>query len=175
MTTLRTRIYLEGLGQRAIATYASRMIVTIDHCEPHPSVLEGLTPQDRAQRLVIWKILKLVAKLYLNQVILRYPPTSATSQVIVEKIMPLFASLKSVLAEMLFPLFIVGIDAIGETRNQIARMMEVMFERFRIGNVRCAYSVLEHTWSGIMVAVSLLIGTRLRWNWLIRCSPLLND
>ena len=146
VTTLRARIYLEDLGQRAVAMWATRMIVAIDSCNPHPSDLEYLLDDERTQHLDIWKILKLVAKLYLNQVILRYPPCNSSSQVIIEQLIPLFTSLKTVLAEMLFPLFIIGVDALGDTRTHVGRMMESCYERFRIGNVRLAYTLLEKCW-----------------------------
>lgn len=146
-TAMAAKIHVEKWDQRRIATHASRMIVMIDNTEPKASELRELTrAQELPKHLAMFKILQLTAKLYINQTLLRYNPSSIGSQVLIQAVMPLFNNLGTVLVEMLFPLFIVGVDALCEDRAKVKRMLEIMHEKFRIGNVRCAYSVLEKCW-----------------------------
>lgn len=145
-TSLAARVRLENWTQRTIATHASRLIVAIDSCEPNQQDLFGLKAEEQAKHSAMFKILQLTAKLYINQILLRYNSTSIGSQILIQTVMPLLSSLQTVLVEMLFPLFIIGVDALGDDQKKVGRMMEIMFERFRIGNVRCAFSVMEKCW-----------------------------
>lgn len=146
VTSLSANAARDKWPPNAIAIHATRLIFTIDACEPPPGELLQIPWEDHPKHLAMFKILQITAKLYINQVLLQYKSTSAGSQILLKAILPLFSSLQTVLVEMLFPLFIVGVDSLADDRLKVGRMLEIMFERFRIGNVRCAFTVLEKCW-----------------------------
>lgn len=168
-TSLATKLHVEHWSPQTIRIHASRLVVEIDLCQPQAGELAYIPIDERPEHLIMFQILQYTAKMYINQVLLRYPSNSAESILLLQSVLPLFSSLQTVLVEMLFLLFIVGVDSLGDDRRKVGRMLELMFDSYRFGNIRCAYTVLEKCWELNVEGSVFVDWNQVSWNLFGQC------
>ena len=108
----------------------------------------AFTPE-KVHLIAAFQTFKIAAELYIRQAVLRTGSADLTSQVLAQRTMQ---HLRLVLgtsseSQMLFPVFIVGVNTVGQApRAEIVEIFNRFNERVKAGNIQAVYSLLLEVW-----------------------------
>ena len=108
----------------------------------------AFTPE-KVHLIAAFQTFKIAAELYIRQAVLRTGSADLTSQILAQRTMQ---HLRLVLgtsseSQMLFPVFIVGVNTTGQAgRSEIVGVFNRFNERVKAGNIQAVYSLLLEVW-----------------------------